>query len=96
MSLWDTVRQKAGKAAAEAERQAKIARLTVEISRTRGKITERLEEMGQVALELYRQGTIEHARLEPLAAEISKLEEHIKALEDEIAAQRSGGQQIKS
>lgn len=89
MSLWDSVRRGASRAAAEAEKQATIAKLSMEVNSTKGKVKDKLEEMGQVALDLYRQGTIDHASLEPIVLEIGNLEARIKELEDQIAAQKA-------
>jgi ABC-type phosphate transport system auxiliary subunit len=89
MSLWDSVRRGASRAAAEAEKQATIAKLAMEVNTTKGKINEQLEEMGKTALGLYRDGTIDHATLEPIVVEITKLEAHVKELEDQIAAAKA-------
>ena len=89
MSLWDSVRRGASRAAAEAERQATIAKLSMEVNSTKGKIKDKLEEMGKVALDLYRQGTIDHASLEPIVVDIGNLESRVKELEDQIAAQKA-------
>ncbi len=89
MSLWDSVRRGASRAAAEAERQATIAKLSMEVNSTKGKIKDKLEEMGKISLDLYRQGTIDHASLEPIVMEISNLESRIKELEDQITAQKT-------
>ncbi len=90
MSLWDSVRRGASRAAAEAERQATIAKLSMEVNSTKGKIKDKLEEMGKISLDLYRQGTIDHASLEPIVMDIGSLEARIKELEDQIAAQKTG------
>lgn len=89
MSLWDNMRKGVNRAAAEAERQAAIAKLSMEVNSTKGKVKDKLEEMGKSALTLYREGTIDHASLEGIVVEIGKLESHIKELEDQIAAQKS-------
>ncbi|MGH2461737.1 MAG: hypothetical protein ACRDIY_23025 [Chloroflexota bacterium] len=89
MSLWDNMRKGVNRAAAEAEKQAAIAKLSMEVSSTKGKVKDRLEEMGKAALGLYREGTIDHGSLEGIVVEIDKLEAHLKEIEDQIAAQKS-------
>lgn len=89
MSLWDNMRKGVNRAAAEAEKQAAIAKLSMEVNSTKGKVKDKLEEMGKSALALYREGTIDHASLEGIVVEIGKLESHIKELEDQIASQKS-------
>lgn len=84
--LWDSVKRGASRAAAEAEKQAAVAKLSVEISQTNGKIQGKLEEMGKASLSLYREGTIDHAELEPIVVEISNLEDRVKELEKQIAS----------
>lgn len=86
MSLWDSVRRGASRAAQEAEKQATIAKLSMEVNNTKGKIRDQLEAMGKAALELYKEGTIDHANLEPIVVEITKLEAHVKEVEDQIAS----------
>lgn len=89
MSLWDNMRKGVNRAAAEAERQAAIAKLSMEVNGTKGKIKDKLEEMGTTALALYREGTIDHASLEAIVVEITNLESHVKDLEDQIATQKA-------
>lgn len=86
MTFWDKMRTGVNRAAAEAEKQATIAKLAMEVNSTKGKIKEKLEELGQTALGLYREGTIDHASLEGIVVEISKLESHVKETEDQIAS----------
>ena len=89
MSLWDNMRKGVNRAAAEAERQAAIAKLSMEINSTKGKVKDKLEEMGKAALGLYREGVIDHASLKGVVVEMDKLEAHIKELEDQVAAQKA-------
>lgn len=86
--LWDSVKRGASRAAAEAEKQAAVAKLSVEISQANGKIRDKLEEMGKASLSLYREGTIDHATLEPFVVEISNLEGRVKEIEKQIASIR--------
>jgi len=89
MSLWDSVKRTANKAAAEAEKTAAIARLSMEVKTTRGEIKDKLEELGHTALGLYREGTIDHGSLESVVLEIGKLEAKVTDLEGQIAAQKA-------
>ena len=84
--LWDQVKRGANRAAAEAERQATIAKLGLEVNQIKGKIKDQLEGMGKTSLDLYRAGTIDHGSLEPFVVEIDKLERHVNEVEDQIAS----------
>lgn len=89
MSLWDQMRRGVNRAAQEAEKQATIARLSMEINQTKGQVKDKLEEVGKITLGLYREGVIDHASLEAPVVEIGKLEAHISDLEGQIAALKS-------
>lgn len=83
--FWDSAKKAASKAAAEAEKQATIAKLNVEVNQTNGKIKDKLADMGKSALQLYRDGAIDHADLEPFVVEIDNLERHLKEVESQIS-----------
>ncbi|HEX5414729.1 MAG TPA: hypothetical protein VFZ25_03625 [Chloroflexota bacterium] len=87
--FWDQAKKAASRVGAEAEKQATVAKLNVEINQTHGRIKDKLADMGQAALQLYRNGTIDHADLEPFAVEIDNLERHVKELETQIAEARA-------
>jgi|SwirhisoilCB1_FD_contig_31_17637938_length_537_multi_5_in_0_out_0_2 hypothetical protein len=82
--FWDQARKAASRAAAEAEKQATVAKLNVEVSQTNAKIKDKLADMGKTALQLYRDGAIDHAELEPFVVEVDNLERHVKDLENQI------------
>jgi|GEM_PF-3869403 len=82
--FWDQAKKAAGRAAAEAEKQATVAKLSMEVNQTNGKIKDRLAEMGKTTLQLYRDGTIDHGSLETFVVEIDNLERHVKELEEQI------------
>lgn len=88
MSLWNNMRKGVNRVAGEAEKQASIAKLSMEVNTTKGKIKDKLEEMGQTTLNLYREGAVDHASLEGVVGEIGKLEARVKELEEQIAAQK--------
>jgi len=86
VSFWDQMKRGVNRAAQEAERQAAIARLSMEINQNKGQIKDKLEELGKAALDLYREGIIDHASLEAPVVEIGKLEDKIGEIEGQIAA----------
>ena len=88
MAFWEQLKRGVSRAADEAEKQATIARLNLEIKGVKGNIREKLEDLGQVALELYRKGNIDHPDLEKLVVEIGNLESRVEEIEKQIAAVR--------
>lgn len=90
MALWDKVKRGVERAADEAEKQAAIARLNLEMKGVKGDINNRLENLGQIALDLYRKGDIDHPDLEKLVVEITELEAKVGELEKQIAKVREG------
>jgi hypothetical protein len=87
--FWDQAKKAASRAAAEAEKQATVAKLNVEVNQTNGKIKDKLADVGKMALQLYRNGAIDHAELEPFVVEVDNLERHVKELENQIAEAKS-------
>ena len=83
--FWDQAKKAASRAAAEAEKQATVAKLNVEVSQANSKIKDKLADMGKTALQLYRDGVIDHAELEPFVVEIDNLERHVRDVESQIA-----------
>ena len=83
--FWDQAKKATSRAAAEAQKQATVTKLGVEVNQTKGKIKDKLAEMGQATLQLYRDGVVNHASIEPFVVEIDNLERHVKDLESQIA-----------
>jgi len=91
MALWDKLKRGVEIAADEAEKQATIARYSLELNGVRGQIRNKVESLGQVALDLYRKGAIDHPDMEALVVEISDLEARVAEIEKQIAEVREGG-----
>ena len=89
MAFWQQVRRGVTKAAAEAEKQANIARLTLEINGVKGNIRRKVEELGDRALTFIRQGEIVEPSLGTIAHEIAELEARVAEIEKQIEEVRS-------
>jgi hypothetical protein len=85
MSLWQKVQRGVSNAAAEAEKQATIAKLTLDANGVKGSISKKNEELGILAAQLVKQGEISHASLQTLIEEIASMEGHLHELENRIA-----------
>jgi hypothetical protein len=79
-----------GRAATEAEKQATIARLSLEANGVRGEIKRKMEEMGETTLRLLRSGELSHPALAGLVDETAALEGRVADLEKQIEQVRSG------
>jgi len=90
MDFLKQVRQGVDKAAAETEKQATIARLSVEVRGVRGNIQKKHEQLGQVAQKLYEDGELNNSDVEGIVEEIKGLEARIADIETRIAAVRAG------
>ena len=91
MSFWQKVQRGVTQAAAEASKQTLIARKNLELGSVRGDIRRKINDLGDEALALYRQGAIQHERLAALVTEIDGLEARTAAIEAEIAAAETTG-----
>lgn len=91
MTFWDRVQRGVGQAAKEAQKQATIAKLNLDITGVKGDIRKKVEATGDVTLKLYRDGELTHAAIAGLVEEISALEGRIQELEKQIAQVRSSG-----
>lgn len=90
MSFWKQVRQGVSSAASEAERQATLARLNLDVNGTKGNIRKKQEELGELTLRLVREGELSHPAFASVVEEISTLETHIAEVETHIAEVRTG------
>lgn len=89
MSLWDKVQRGVGRAAEEAEKQAAIAKLGLDINGTNGDIRRKTAELGEQALKLARSGDLKHEAVDPLVAEVDRLEAKVAELEKHMAELRA-------
>lgn len=88
MAFWEKVQRGVSNAAVEAERQATLARLNLELVRARNAVSKKQEELGTAVLGLVRQGELTHPSFEPLLQAISAAEQHVSQIEAQIAETR--------
>ena len=89
MTFWKKVQSGMAGAASEAAKQATIAKLNLDINGAKGDIRKKVEEIGQVSLELYRQGELTHDSIAGIVTQIDGLEARIVDLESQIAEAKS-------
>jgi hypothetical protein len=89
VSFWQKVQRGVSNAASEAEKQATIAKLSLEANGAKGAISKKYEELGILAAKLVKQEEINHASLQTAIEEISGMENRLHELEDRIAEVRS-------
>lgn len=90
MAFWEQVKRGMNKAATEAEKQANIARLALELSGVRNDVKHKTEQLGAAALQLQRSGEISHPSLEGVIGDIAALETRVGDLERQIEELRTG------
>ncbi len=89
MGIWDKVQRGVGRAAEEAEKQAAIAKLGLDINATNGEIRRKTTELGEQVLKLARSGDIKNETVVPLVAEVDRLETRVAELEKQLADTRA-------
>ncbi len=89
MSLWDKVQRGVGRAAEEAEKQAAIAKLGLDINGINGEMRRKTAELGEHALKLARSGDLKHDTIDPLLADLYRLEARVSEHEKPIAEIRA-------
>ncbi len=89
MGIWDKVQRGVGRAAEEAEKQAALAKLGLDINATNGEIRRKTAEIGETVLKLVRSGDLKHDALEPLVAEVGRLEARVAEQEKQSAEIRT-------
>ncbi len=89
MGIWDKVQRGVGRAAEEAEKQATIAKLGLDINATNGEIRRKKAELGEEVLKLARSGEFKHEAIDPLVAEVDRLEARVADLEKQLAETRA-------
>jgi len=85
MGIWDKVQRGVGRAAEEAEKQAAIAKLGLDINATNGEIRRKTTELGEGVLKLARSGDVKHDAIDPLVADVDRLEARVAELEKQLA-----------
>ena len=83
------MRQQAAKVAFEADRMMRVKHEESAISGLRSEIQTAQVSLGQIALALYREGTLVHPKVAEFAQQISRLEESIRQHEETIVAMRA-------
>lgn len=91
MAFWEKVQRGVSSAASEAEKQATVAKLNLELNRARSGLTKKHEELGSVVLGLIRQGELSHPSFEPILKDISSSEEQVSQIEAHLAETRGHG-----
>lgn len=86
MPFWKSVQEGAQKAAFEAEKLVRIRREEGALADLRGKMSTKTAELGQVALSLYRSGTLSDPSVATLAEEIAGLEAQAQQQQEKIEA----------
>jgi hypothetical protein len=89
MGIWDKVQRGVGRAAEEAEKQATLAKLSLDINSTNGEIRKKTGELGEQVLKLARSGELKHDALGPLVAEVDRLDAKVVELEKQVAEMRA-------
>jgi uncharacterized protein YoxC len=89
MGIWDKVQRGVSRAAEEAEKQAALAKLSFDINATTGDIRRKTAELGDEVLKIARSGELKHDTIDPLVAEVGRLEARVADLEKQLAALRA-------
>src|SRR5438105_2548083 len=89
MTFWNKVQGGVSRAAAEAEKQAKIARLSVQIGGVESTLRQKKQELGDAALELIRAQKLTEPSFDPILQGISEHEARLAELRAELAELQS-------
>lgn len=89
----DKAKKAAKEAGGEAQKQATIAKLTLELKGVRDDMKSQLATLGEQTLKLIREDKIKQEALDPAVAEIKRLEERISEVEGKISDVKAGGDQ---
>lgn len=92
MTFWNKVQQGVKTAAAEAEKQARIARLGLQINEVDSNVRQKTKDLGDAALKLIREGGLKlnEPELDAVVAEITQLEARLSELRAEQAEIQAG------
>jgi hypothetical protein len=84
MTFWNKVQSSVSRAAAEAEKQAKNARVNLAIGEVEGTIRRHKQELSAKALELIRAGTVTEPSLQAIVGSITQQEGRLTELRREL------------
>jgi len=85
MTFWNKVQQGVGRAAAEAEKQARTARINMQINDAESTIRQKKKDLGETAFELIRAGKLAEPALDSIVLEIGQQESRLAELRGELA-----------
>jgi hypothetical protein len=85
MTFWNKVQHGVSRAAAEAEKQARTARINMQIGDVESTIREKMQLLGQTAFELIRAGQLAEPSLDSIVQEIGQQETRLAELRSELA-----------
>jgi hypothetical protein len=94
MSFWDKVQSGVRSAAGEAEKQARIARLNLQIGEVEGAIRRKHQELGEAALELARQGKLSDPAVASVVSAITEQEASLAELREQLAEGQGSRSQV--
>ena len=84
MSFLDKAKQAAKKAGAEAQKQANVAKLNLELKNVRDDMRAKLTSMGELALKLVRDDKLKAQSFNALVKDVEGLEKRISEIEGQI------------
>jgi len=85
MTFWNKVQQGVSRAAAEAEKQARSARIGMQIGDVESTIGQKTQDLGGSALALIRAGKLTEPSFDGIVEEITQLEARLAELRGELA-----------
>ena len=93
MTFWNKVQSGVSRAAAEAEKQARITRLNLQIGEAQNAVRHKEQELGAAALKLARAGKLSDPTIDPIVQSIEDQEKRLTELREQLAEMQSGGSQ---
>jgi uncharacterized protein with GYD domain len=85
MTFWNKVQSGMSRAAAEAEKQARIARLNMQLHDVEGTIRQQHQTLGEAALQLVRDGKLSDPALDSAVKSIDEQETRLAELKEQLA-----------
>jgi hypothetical protein len=85
MTFWNKVQSGVSRAAAEAEKQAKITRLNFQVGEVQTAIRRKQQELGEAALQLARDGKLSDPAVDGIVEEIGGQETKLAELREQLA-----------
>jgi hypothetical protein len=84
MTFWNKVQSGVSRAAAEAEKQAKVTRLNFQVGEVQTTLRRKQQELGEVALQLARDGKLSDPAVDALVASIDEQEARMAELRAQV------------